>query len=433
MRILAFIGFLLVYATWLAATMWLQHMTRRALLKSNNFWVSELNLVLNLVAIFAFVYLLSGYFNWWLIAALFAATQAGVVLAAILNGFVGSTTGRWGPRVMWAGAEFGMTHQPVAAGALLLSLLITVGYPIVIGVTYFRSRASELPAHIFQYTLSMFFLSGLVIISTFLVGPLVSKNLNEDTRIRLFVNQLSALVPNALWLALVFWSFGIAGTGRKIAVGAVSLEFSPLLLAILIGLFVMTVLLPYLIGAQRARQWRISLLSARKNWMSKLRDILETPAGSLHLPKLAALQNELEREISEFIGSDPIVAAGIQIDQGNVPPAMEAIGEAYRLSRNEDPRFEQLDWLVRFHGKIGEIHADLGKLTTEPDVEKAAKEWIKYLQPREAALQKESGRTSKTRTPALLIASGVIVPIASVMLGEFAKWLWVYFSKSLPT
>lgn len=433
MRVLLFLGFLLLYVAWFLATMRLQQTAQKSLLRSNNnFWIGEATLLLTYTGIFTFVFVLSGYRNWRLAAALFAVSQAGVILSLVLAGLLGSATSKWGPRGMWAGGEFALTNVPMMIGVMVLSAIVVLGYPIMTGIAFFGSAPSEVATRVFQYTLIMFFISGLGLQAPFLIGTLSSPNLHDDTRLRLFVNQLGTLVPNALWLALVFWSFGIAGSGRTIAVGDASLEFSPLLVAIMIGYFVLTTLLPYLIGAQRSKEWRNSLLDARKHWMAKVRDILETPAEAVYLSKLEALQNDLDRGIADFIERDPMVQKGLEIDAGRTPEDVVAIAEPYKLSRDEDPRFQHLDWLAEHYGKVVELRNDLAQAASRAELEQSAKEWVKYLQSRDAVMERESRQTAKRTTPALLIASSVIIPILSVLLGEFAKWLWTWFSKSLP-
>lgn len=432
MRILVFIGFLVVYAALIWAATILSKRTKCIILTNKTFWFAQGTNLLALGTLFAPVFVLSGYFNAGLLAAFWGVSQIGVVLAAILSGLLGSATSKWGARAQWAGGEYGIKHVRLTLGLMALNLLAVIAYPVAAGISYFSLSVVELPIPIFQYTLCALFLEGYPLLLLFLIGALVSENLDEETRTRFLVNQLGALMPNALWVALVFWSFGIAGAGQKFNIGSVSLELSPLLIGVLIGFFVLTVLIPYLIGAQRAKQWRAALLESRQSWMAKLEDILETPDGSLYLPKLSTLQNSLDREIVEFDAGDPMIAYGNKIDQNVVPPEVKDIVPAYQLARNLDPRFKHLDWLRQTSGKIGEIQADLGKLATKPHLEKAAKEWMRYLHPRKAELNEELSRTRKTHTPALLIFSGTIVPIFSVVLSKFAEWLWAYFSQALP-
>lgn len=423
MRILAFLGFLVVYVAWLWASNFLMKRVKQSILVNETFWSAELSNLLGLAAIFSFIFILSGYFDWRLVAAFFVAAQIGVVMSAILGGLLGSATSKWGARSAWAGAEFAMKHTLLMLGIMGLAMLIVIAYPVAAGISYFGLSVAEVPVptRIFQYTLSMLFLVGYPLVLFVLIGALVSENLDEETRTRFFINQLSTLVPNALWIALLFWSFGIAGDGQKLSVGSVPLDLSPLLLGVLIGFFVLTVLIPYFIGAQRAKQWRTTLLEKQISWMGKVEDILESPASSVYLPKLAALQDSLDQEIAEFPRTDPMIAACIQIDQGVISQELEEMAPAYRLARDYDPRFRHLDWLRKMSEKIGEVRADLGKLVTEADMEKAASEWTNYLHPRKLELRKELGQAGKTRTAAVLMVSGFITPIFSGVLSEFAK------------
>jgi hypothetical protein len=379
-----------------------------------------------------FVFLLSGYFSPLLLVALFGASQVGVVLAAILSGLIGSATLPWGARAQWAGGEYAFKHVPLTLGLTGLTLLSFVAYPVVAGISYFGLPADELPARIFQYTLCVLLLSGYPLQLFFLIATLVSENLDEETRARFLVTQLASLVPNALWVALIFWSFDVQSAGQKVTIGDVSLTLSPLLIGVLIGLFVLTVLIPYLIGAQRAKRWRTTLLENQQSWIEKSKDILEAPAGSLYLPKLDTLQKGIDQEITEFVASDPMIADGIQIDQGTVPAGLESLASPYRLSRDLDPRFKHLDSLRKLSEKIKEMRTDLSGLAAEPDIKRAAKEWMKYLRPRKEELSKELARTKKTRTPAFLISSVIIAPIMSAVLSEFASALWDYFFTSSP-
>ena len=126
-----------------------------------------------------------------------------------------------------------------------------------------------------------------------------------------------------------------------------------------------------------------------------------------------------------------MITYGCQIDQGHIPE-VESIAPAYHSARDLDPCFQYLDWLKQASAKIGEIRTDLSKLVAEQYLEKAAKEWVEYLKPHRDELSKELSSARKTKTPAMLTYSGVIVPLCSVLLSEFAKWLWAYFSRSLP-
>jgi hypothetical protein len=423
MRILIFIGFLILYTTYVWVANLLLKRMKNGLLENKTFWITELSILLGIALLFAFIFMLSGYFNIRLIGIFFCASQFGIILTAILAGLLSSPSSKWGPRALWAGGEFGLKHAPLMLGIMISSILIFLAYPVASGISYFSLPKSMLTERIFQYTLSFLFLGNYLISSFMAIGIIVSENIDEDTRIRYLINNLSYLVFNALYVALLFWSFNIVGIGPKVAVGSALLEISPLLIGLLIGFFVLTVLIPYLIGAQRAKRWRIALLEKRQSRLEKLENILGMPMGSLYGSKLAGFQNDLSQEIEEFAKNDQFLSYGAQIDQGNIPALVVEIAPAYKLTRDIDPRFSHLDSLRQIFEETEEISTDLCKLTTDMDLEKAAKEWINYLHPRRVELGKELNRSQKTHTPAVVIFSTILVPILSALLSAFASWL----------
>jgi len=429
MRIVLFIIFLLIFGVWVWVTTLLTQKLTADAIKNRGFWYGQLLNLVSLASLFVFVFVLTGYFNWKLVAAFFVASEIGVILAGILNGLLGSSTSKWGAHGAWAGGEFALQRAPVMLGFLAFNLLVLVAYPVLSGISYFRLPATELPLRIFQYTLSMW-LAGYLMTVFIVVGVLASENLDEETRTRYFINQLSGLVFNALWGALLLWSFGVAGRGISVSIGSVSLVFSPLLLGVLIGFFVLVVIFPYLIGAQRAKKWRTSLLEKRKSWMAKLKDILESPASAVYVPKLTDLKSALDKEIDELKASDKMIRAGTQIDENNIDPYYEKIAPAYNIARDQDPRFKQLNWLRETSANLTEIIDNLSNLTTEPTLEEAAKKWTTYLYQRRDELSKELSQIKKTRTPTVVIWSSVVIPILSGILGKFAESLWSYISKT---
>jgi len=251
-HILLFIVFLILYLVFFWASNALTTYGKRATLGNKTFWFSQLQLLLTVGALLGFVFLLSGYFNRLLLIALLCAAEVGVLLATALGGLFGAPTSNSGARAQWAGGEYAMSHPVLVIGSTVVSLLIIVAYPVAAAVTYFRSSGAPLPARIFQYTLVLC-LGGLPLLLLVLISALASENLDEETRTRFLINQLGGLVPNALWIALILWSFGIAADGLPVSVGSTSLTLSPLLIGVLIAFFFITVLIPYLIGTQRAK------------------------------------------------------------------------------------------------------------------------------------------------------------------------------------
>jgi hypothetical protein len=225
-------------------------------------------------------------------------------------------------------------------------------------------------------------------------------------------------------LALLFWSFGWGGGGNNVNVGSISLSLSPLLIGLLIGQFILTVLIPFFIGPQRAKQWRTTLLNEENDWLENTKNILEVPIASTYLPKLAELQGTLETRIGEFTAGDEIIDNGVKVDQGSDDSLLrqEPVLSAYKLARNFDPRFKHLDWLREWNQEIATIHGELAKFTHESELEAMAKKWVAYLNSSQKKLHTQIGQIDKS--PLLIvIITGVLAPIFSVILSELGHWL----------
>ena len=433
-KIGSFLLFLFAYVMFIFAGKTLMDKTKRDLLYGRSFWSTELLMLLGNTAFFVFIYLLSGFFSLPLVIVLLAGAQLGVIIAAILWGFLGSTTTKWGARSMWAGGEFGLKHPALMISLLAISLITSLAYPILAGIAYFKHSIPlpELTALVIQYTLLWVILSGYPLLLPISIGTLVSENLDEETRTRFFVSQLGGLIPTALFLAVAFWAFGIAGTGIEFAISGISFALSPNLLLFLITFFVLTVLLPYLIGARRAAKWRRALFEKREDQLTKILEILGFPPGSLQINELNQLMADLNKEIEKFSEEDKMVAWGILIDRGSAPPQLGDLALAYGESRDLDPRFKYLSWLRRFAEQVENVIGDLGQRGTEAEMGKTAEAWAKTYHGRKDDLTKEIKATTHGDSRLWLAVGGGMASIMSPILAEIGKWAWAIFSQSLP-
>ncbi|TVR52012.1 MAG: hypothetical protein EA425_05785 [Puniceicoccaceae bacterium] len=432
MRILAFAGFLIAYLAWTWASQKLLKKIQRDTLASRSFGSHVLAAALAIGSLFTFIYLLTGYYNLTLVLAFFAASLAGILLAALLRGLLGSITTQWGPRVFWAGGEIGMKHSGIMIATVAVAALVTFAYPVLAGVAFFTLPPDELTSRIFQYTLLLVFLSGYPMVIFILVQLQVSENVDHGTRTHFLVSQVGSLVNVALFLSLLFWSLDIGGEVGRWEVGGITLAFSPLLLGLVAGMFLLTSFIPYLIGTRRAKQWRLHLLKTRLGWLDQTIRLLEAPTPALYQPKLDTLQADLRDERDRFVRSDPMVAIGLQIDRGATPEQAAIFAPAYRISRDLDPRFQHLDQIGDFSDRLGEIRAELSQKTDPGDQTATGGRWLPYLRSRREEAEKALASEEKNRTPAFIVSSGILLPIATVFLTEFSQWLWAFFSRTLP-
>jgi hypothetical protein len=259
-----FIIFLLTFGVWLRVSGMLGQKAKSDAINNRTFWNAQLSNLLSTAALFVFVFILTGYFNWELVAAYFVASEICLMLAAVLSGLLGSPTSQWGVCSYWAGFEFGRENARALQGLFMFAALLALAYPVAVGISYFRLPPTELPLRIFQYTLLVTWLPSFWVSLVVIGGVLASENPGEETRTRCFTDHLSNQLLNALRGAILLWSVGLFGAGQRLRLGSVSQEFSPVVLGLLKDLRTSIVKLP----AQFTQ--RSAAKGLRKTWIFPL-------------------------------------------------------------------------------------------------------------------------------------------------------------------
>lgn len=429
LKLLLFLVFLVSFGLWAWCVSFALKKLQADLLAGKSFWVTTQFLLLATYAgFFCFLYLLSGFWSLRLVLLFFVAAQLGSLIALLLNAVLGAQSEKSGMRALWAGKEIDIKHPRMSKILAILSGVIVLSYPVVAGVSYFQHTWSSeaLKILIVKYSLLLLILGGYPLTMIVVIMMLVSENLDEDTRQQVFVNQLGGMIPTALFVALAIWAFGIGGAGqlpRDFAGVFRTLSFRPLLL--MLAFFSFSVLIPYLLGTQRARRRNLALLKERRNYAARLADILESPTGSLYVSRLTGLLEEIAGERSRMTGEDALLTQAEQIEANpaQIPADAKPLVDALEKTRDLDPRFKFLDYLTQFAKELREIIEDLQQ-RTGANVEQAAGFWSKKFELRKAELADEI-KIAENLKP--LVAAGlgaVATTIVSGILGEVSKVAW---------
>ena len=99
----------------------------------------------------------------------------------------------WFGRLIWIGHEF-KAHYPTLQNVFnLLALGIFIFYPVYIGIFYFGEEfySPDWPKFVLRATLFILIGTPLLLQMPYLIKIMVSKNVMEATRSRVFVNQLA--------------------------------------------------------------------------------------------------------------------------------------------------------------------------------------------------------------------------------------------------
>ncbi len=308
-------------------------------------------------------------------------------------------------------------------------VVLWIAYLIAAAIVHFRYpwESPELVSASVKYTL-LFFIGSYPFLITEIIATVTSENLDEDTRQGIFIGQMTGLIPTALFAALALWAFGVGGADLPVSFGNLSHSFSLRVTLILVAYFGLLILLPYFIGTQRGKRKRLALLQQRQEHVRALADILETPAGSLYVPKLAALRDQVagERQTVEENHQLMLLDDWKTNRPADFPEKTAPLVEAYRHSRDLDPRWKFFDYLTKFRTELQEIIDDL-QARPPGTLEDAAAKWSKNYETKHAQLSEEI-KGATTARPLVTVAVGTVATaIVSPILAGVGKaaWAWI--------
>jgi hypothetical protein len=428
--ILFFLLFLCAIGLWTWGGSALNKRISRDIGKDSLFWKTEMATLLSNLGFFAFIYLLSGMWNLRLVILFVAAGQLSLLMALVLNSLLGSQGEKFSSRVFAGGGELGMKYPKFSLFALAMLVVLLIAYLIVAGIIHFRYpwRSPALVAASVRYTL-LFFISSYPFLMTEIIATVTSENLDEDTRQGVFISQMTALIPTALFAALALWAFGVGGPDLPVYLGSLSHSFSLRVTLIVVAYFFALILVPYFIGTQRGKRKRLALLHERQEYVRSLADILESPAGARYVPKLTSLRDQIaaERETVRQGHQLMLLDDWKTKSPADFPAASAPLVEAYRHSHELDPRSKFFEYLTKFETDLQEIIDDLQARPPET-LEDAAAKWSKTFETRHAQLGEEiKGATSAA--PLVTVAVGTVATaIVSPILAGVGKAAWAWIS-----
>jgi hypothetical protein len=434
-KLFLFLAFLLVYVLWQVACFLAFKLIPNSVIKDNTLVVGEMSLLLGLAGFFAPVYLLSGLWSLKLFLLVLVSSHLSVVLAWVLNFMLGSQSNQSGSRAYSIGNEIEIRHLVLFKVVQYVFLFILIAYPVFSGIAFFRYpwASFTLETIIVRYTLLALNLCGYALLCIVNCLVLASDNLDDDTRQWSFINQAAGLAPTAVWVALASWAFGFAGAPLSLgSLGIPAHTLSWQTLVLLLGVFALTVLIPYVAGTARARRKRVALLEKQKSFVGNLEWILESPAPSGYLDKLNALSAKLDSARNEFIQAETLLQFEQEfktLSAEQITPVVKSTYDALEKTRDLDPRFKYADALDKLRKDVEEIEAELQKLPAVAVVA-AAKQFGDNYRSLKDNLDREIQSTSSTKPFITASAGSVVSAIVMAILGEVGKTAWQWIAEA---
>lgn len=383
---------------------------------------TQLAIVVSVLHIGLTLLLLGRVFSLVLLALLLAAYELGVVVGLVIRALLGQTVlSGW-----LFGFEIGFFHRRVMLGPAILGIAVAVGYPIGAGVAYFslEKGSDELLFWVIVLTATTI-LIGVLQQLAISIAMLLSPYLDENARTQTLLGQLTTIPQPVLWVAIAYW----ASTDREGTLGEGDQGQFILALVVLVGLIVSLTVLPYLIGAYRARARRTSLLNRQHDWWKRLAETAEIPIRPGYAADLRALDEDLGREREAFAAEHETFFGVRDLLRD---PGARAEFEATGVGFPTDAELEEItkaDPRVGLDENLQRIVAATGELVTatEGDDPAASRElaeaWSKSARQRSADAQKAASAAKDAPTGRAALGF-VFTPVLGVVLDQFGMLIW---------
>lgn len=415
-RFLLFLGseFLFFVAAFAAAfVIGLLVLKNQALKGSYLVFAGLLMSFLTMLFLFLFIWILTGKSYLPLFTVLTSVSIVLILMVEFTWLIVGARNVPWVGQVIWTQYEFQQLVPTVNKVVQIAGGLAFIVYPMYIGYGYFGEafQSEDWPRYVIQATLIVLVGFCWVLQIPQSLYIMTSRNLMEDTRSRIFITQLGSSVFMLLIISLFLWT--IKGGGSTIGLLSEYFIFSPMVAYVAIGYLVILLIVPYLIGHYRSKEWIERLIGER-------RELIEKLSKGLAHPNLAKANNTLEdaeREIQaaiERVGEDRFLELARQLqntrDQEHFVQrlALQELGK-------RDPRFIHAGRLGDLTGLIADCKMQLAQKSDEKEKREVLDSYVKALD-KEKESQKEESAGSK---PLVLVglaalASAILNPILSL-------------------
>lgn len=443
-------------------------------------WLLEVTQLSAAALLYLTMLLLARYSNLLIVGFFFLSSQVAILLDAMLNATeVGREKGRYQGEVRWGAMCFALNHRPLTVLVGLAGITGYIAFPVLAGIAYFSNAvpSENATVGVIRAALLTLFVGGMVLMLPTQVGVAFSENLSAPVRRRFFFSLSASLLPNGLLLALLLSTFNISESKAAAHSGAdFHLTYSPLMLIILAAYFVLTLLVPTVLGSMRTTRWHRQLTGEQEEALAKAIEILRTPQASSYTTELSSLIDELQKSRDTSVSTDKGLAFGLRLDEvkaqldlsttavsimsgGQASPSV-AIAEPeeepaaspsadildipyyqilrqsfedrnYYLARPNDPRFAYIDALdalvTKLHATIGDLES---KRTGQARV-KAAREWAENYEVERRDLV-NTASAAKTSTLGAAVVSTVLTSLLTVFFTSFGNWLWAHAVLTLP-
>lgn len=431
-KILTYIAFLIIYClyVWVSTVLLTKFVNR----PKDRFIDNELLIIIPNLFLFASLFVINHFLNLYLVLFSIAFSNIGLLIASVVWGLLGSPKIPYKAISGWAGTNFAIENIWFSVFYQAVAAIISIAYPIIIGVYYFKGYLPEQIGTITLECTLIFILASFVLLIPTIISVLTANYIDEDTRSRYLISQFSNLIPYTLYISLLFWIINPGGPGKGFTMQNVELTFNPLLFTLLMVFFLAFFVLPYFIGIQKAKQMKNDYFESKNDILEHLIKAIDlaTPKNIItRLDEVAAL---IEAKFNALKSDNAtIIDAGLAYDAistaENLPNQEVFIFNCYKSARAFDKRFMYFDFLNKTYQDIIDLKSTQ---STETDPEAIKEVFSKYsasIKDDKKDLNDLNDKKGGSNPLLWVGLTALGAPFFSQVMTEVGKYLIEYFKK----
>lgn len=373
------------------------------------FW-GLLSNVIGLLFLVLFVWILTGKSHIALFAVLTVISIALIALVEIASLCLVARNVPWVGQIMWGQREFQELAPTVDKLAKIAAIVVMIVYPVYIGYGYFgaKFRSEDWPQFVIQTTLILLVGVLWVLQLPQSLHVMMSRNLLDDTRTRIFIVQISNSVFMLLMASLYLWT--VKRSGPTFALLGDYFVFTPMVAYITVGYLIVLLVIPYLIGHFRSKDWVERLTSERHELIDDTVKGLANPS----LPKALQTVDDVAARIQiamKTLYQDGALHLVQQVRRSQAPQDY-AHQLALREIEKRDQRLVHESRLETLANFLAQCKADLAALSTDKDKRDLLDQYSKAIEKEKDANKDDKGATKPLVLVGLTaLASSIMSPI----------------------
>ncbi len=366
---------------------------------------------INLLGFLSMMWILSGFFDPLLIGQFLLGGVLMVVISTVLWSLSGFPASPWINQLVLEIENFDAKCPRFSRFIRAVGLLSLMLYAFMATIFYFRLQlGSEISmVEFLKIAFSSIFLLGLIVTLPPIWSAMIGKNLDSRTRELLIIFQFGHLGLSGLYSGMILWIFGKGDFSHSLSLGDIKFPISIHSLGIVMFLFVLAVIIPYVSGSKRAGKWKTTLFEKERRWLDELVDVLDYPTPNLYVSKLQKVMTEIE-------GEDAIPGQEEELDRIKSLYGAEVL----RL----DPRYRHREFSKKLQEQIAEMIAQIGEIGDEVEkIKENAPIYADAYRLRRDEIIGMIEREGKFKPKFWIVLAIILTPVLGQILATLINWI----------